>query len=174
MSARSVEPLVRELEAVFRTLIDQHESLHDAVRGKLDAMRRADNGEMLSAAHREGEIVARIREIDEQRKTLVVRCCQASGIPKSANAGHVSLKALAGHLNPNLRARLTGLGEVLRERMLEVAEANRVVELVSREMLDHFKQLFSAFTRDEDGSQTYSAGGVLKTDSGTSVLDAVG
>ena len=58
--------------------------------------------------------------------------------------------------------------------MLKVAEANRVVEMVCREMLNHFKNVFSAFTQDDEGAQTYSRGGAVEAGMSVKVLDAVG
>jgi hypothetical protein len=62
----------------------------------------------------------------------------------------------------------------LREEMLKLAETNRVVELVCREMLAHFKMLFSAMVQSEEDGPTYSPTGEMGPSKGTRVFDAVG
>ena len=58
--------------------------------------------------------------------------------------------------------------------MLKVAETNRVVDLVSREMLAFFKAVFTAIVKDDTAPRPYSAGGEMGTPAGARVLDAVG
>ncbi|MBK8267497.1 MAG: hypothetical protein IPK83_04010 [Planctomycetes bacterium] len=49
-----------------------------------------------------------------------------------------------------------------------------MVDLVCREMMAHFKTLFSAMTRDEEAPKTYSHRGAIESRGQVTVLDAVG
>lgn len=174
MNGNETGTVVNELISLLEKLIALQEGLRGVIREKLDAMRRMDMEDMISAAHREGEIAAQVSALDEMRKKIAGDLCRTAGFPKTVRAEHVTLNALSERMDAPVRARLMELGNGLREQMLKVAEANRVVELVSREMLIHFKNLFSAFTQSEDGPQTYSRGGAAEAGAGSSVLDAVG
>lgn len=174
MSKRQIKKLTGDLASLLEQLIELQKVLHGVIRGKLDAMRGCDAPSMTASAHREGDASAKIAALDDCRRRCVGELCLALDIPRPGRIENVTLRTLAGHLDRKLGDRLTQLGEVLRERMLKVAEANRVVELVTQEMLQHFRNLFSVFTQDEDGSQTYSPGGAVASGAGTKVLDAVG
>ncbi|MCG8404319.1 MAG: flagellar protein FlgN [Phycisphaerales bacterium] len=167
-------PSPDELISLLEQLIALQEALQVVIREKLEAMRRSDMDGMISAAHREGELAARVSVLDECRKRVAAELCRTKGLPKSARVEHVTLNILVERLGNPHRARLLELGNTLRVQMLKVAELNRVVELVSHEMLAHFKNLFSAFTQSEDGPRTYSRGGAVEAGSGANVLDAVG
>ena len=174
MKQDSTKALVGELAAQLQKMIGLQERLHEVIREKLEAMRRCDTEHMLSATGREGEIAAQISALNDRRTETAGRMCDALGIQRPPAVAPVTLRFLAGRLDSGFRQRLVELGDELRDCMLKVAEANRVVEMVSREMLAHFKDLFAAFTRAEDGPQTYSRGGAMEHATGTQVLDSVG
>lgn len=165
---------VLELSALFGELTALQESLHGVITIKLEAMRRSDVDGMLAASHREGELAAKAEQLDETRKQIVTRICLVLGIAPEAGGRPVRLSSILSRLDPSLRPRLAQLAAALRERMLKVAEANRVVELVCREMLAHFKALFAAMTQDEENVEVYSAAGGATRTGGPRVLDAVG
>lgn len=165
---------VGELVELLAELIARHESLHAVVALKLEAMRRADVEGMLAAAHREGELTAGVGELDARRREIVSRACAALGLPPTERGRPIRLSLIAGRLDAASRDRLLRLAQTLRERMLKVAELNRVVELVSREMLAHFKTLFTAMIQDGQAPGTYSAAGGVERDAGPLMLDAVG
>jgi hypothetical protein len=166
--------LTAELGSVLNRLIGLQSELHGAIDEQLDAMRRSDAGDMMAAAQCEGRLCSRISALDERRREIVAALCECTGLVAPAGVQHVSLRMLAVGLDESQRTELLEAGQALREKMLQVAEANRVVELVSREMLAHFRDLFAAFTQDDDSRPTYSRGGSLEAGKGVKVLDAVG
>ena len=159
---------------MLEQLVGLQKKLHGVIGEKLEAMRRCDTEAMMSAAQREGEIASKVAAMDERRKQIVVDLCTALGMRRPATTKYVTLRVLGDRLDETLRRTLMQLGDSLREWMLKVAEANRVVEMVCREMLNHFKNVFSAFKQDDAGSQTYSRGGAVEAGTGIQVLDAVG
>lgn len=163
-----------DLASLLAELIAMQESLHAVVAIKLESMRKADVDGMLAAAHREGELTAKIGETDSRRRDLVARLCSGLGLPSTERGKPIRLSLIASRLERTSSNHLLKLAQVLRDRMLKVAEINRVVELVSREMLAHFKTLFSAMIQDGEMPGTYSAVGAVDRGASPLMLDAVG
>jgi len=174
MNRSVVTMLTGELAELIKQLINIQIALRAVVREKLDAMRRSDTDGMLKAARREGDMAAEVSALDEKRSDIVSRLCAALEMPAIHDGAAVPLRALTEVLEPESASVLANLANRLREEMLKLAEANRVVELVSREMLAHFKTLFSAMVQDDDDAPTYSAAGEVGPAAGARVLDAIG
>jgi hypothetical protein len=166
--------LADELEALFDQLIERQVVLHSLAREKLAAMRRADVNGMLAIARRESEEAIRTAELDRQREDVVTRLGFKFGISPGIRGTGVTLRQLLEHLEPEARRRLVLLADRLRTGMLKLAEANRVVELVCREMLAHFKAVFTAMMRDDETPPTYSAAGEIGSAVRPRVFDALG
>ncbi len=174
MSHTQTPSLATELINVLEQLSGLQDRLLLAIDAKLEAMRRADVAAMTASSRREAELAAEAATLDQRRCLIAVDLSRALGLPIPPRAENVSLRSLCGRLEEEVRARLTQAGDVLREKMLKVAESNRVVELVCREMLAHFKTVFSAFTRDDDAPRNYSPKGSIESRGQIAVLDAVG
>ncbi len=112
-------------------------------------------------------------ELDCRRMERVSQLATALGVPTAKNARTVTLRSLITKLDTESGRRLAKLAQRLREEMLKLAEANRVVEMVSKEMLVHFKILFAAMVRAAEDSPTYRRGGEPAGASGAMVVDAV-
>ena len=174
MSAAPSTTPVDRLAAILEELAARQTELHGVIRGKLDAMRRADVEGMIAASHREGELVNEVTLLDAQRREIAAELCAEIGIHSVERGRPASLRRIAARLGAVDRPRIIKLADLLRERMLKVAEANRVVELVSREMLAFFKAVFTAIVKDDATPRLYSACGEIGTPPGARVLDAVG
>jgi hypothetical protein len=148
--------------------------LRAALEAKLGAMRRSDVDGMLKTSRREGDLAAEVSTLDEERCRIVSELCKALDVPLIGSARTVTLSALLVKLDRDSGERLAGLATHLREEMLKLAETNRVVELVCREMLAHFKTLFSAMVRSDEDGPTYSQSGEMGPSKGTRVFDTVG
>lgn len=174
MSTATARSPVDRLAALLEELTARQESLHRVIRGKLEAMRRADVEGMIAASHREGESTNEVALLDAQRREIAAELCVEIGIPAMERGRPASLRKIAARLREADRTRIVKLADLLRERMLQVAEANRVVELVSREMLAFFKAVFTAIVKDDAAPRVYSACGEMGAAAGARVLDAVG
>ena len=170
----NIPALTRQLMGLLTSLIERQTALHAAIADKLSAMRRASVPDMLDASSREGQIVDEILKLDQGRVETAAALAQLLKMPTVGAATTVSLRAIAARLDPANGAQLLQLATSLREKMLSVAKANRVVELVCKEMLAHFKTLFASLIQPETPNQTYSpAGAVDPRGHGALVLDAV-
>lgn len=166
--------MVNELCGVLERLVELQDAIHRVIRRKLDVMRTSDPTEIMRVCAEEAELAAQSANLDAARRRLVGDLCEIAGMPRPSQPERVTLRALTQALPVDGRERLLSLGEALRMRMLKVAESNRTVELVCREMLAHFKQLFSAFTTPDEETGTYSGTGTRHAAKGAAVLDAVG
>lgn len=174
MSHTQKQIMAGELIGILEHLSGLQDRLLSAIDAKLEAMRRADVAAMTASSRREAELAAEAATLDQRRCLIAVDLSRALGLPIPPRAENVSLRILCGRLGGEAGARLTHAGNVLREKMLKVAESNRVVELVCREMLAHFKAVFSAFTRDDEAPRNYSPKGSIESRGQIAVLDAVG
>lgn len=171
---QNIQIMATDLEGMLGRLGALQSRLLDEIEAKLAAMRRSDAAAMTAASHAEGEIVAKVAALDEKRNWLIIEMCKALGIQIPPRAQSISLRSICAKLDAHTASRLLAAGAALRETMLMVAEANRVVDLVCREMMAHFKTLFSAMTRDEEAPKTYSHRGAIESRGQVTVLDAVG
>jgi hypothetical protein len=169
-TARAAEELI----ALIEQLADKQAALQGAVGAKLETMRRCDVDGMLAGSLREANLTAEVAALDQRRQEVVSRLGAALALPKGANGKSVTLRTLMPKLEPAAAKRLAKAAERLRGEMLKLAEANRVVDLVCREMMVHFKALFTAMVQSESDPSTYSRGGEVGPVAGARVLDAVG
>src|SRR5262245_42109896 len=128
-----ISVLVDELAGALERLCKIQTLVNNAVRDKLDAMRRAEVAEITARAHREGELAAQAVELDKTRRGVVVRLCKVLGVNPMEGDREISLRSLIRRLAPGHRDRLAALANDLRERMIATAESNRVVEIVCHE-----------------------------------------
>jgi hypothetical protein len=171
---QQTQNMTSELAGILDRLRKLQERMLGELDAKLEAMRRSDVNAMTAASHAEGELAGKVASLDERRCWLVVELCKSLGVQIPPKAQNVSLRSICAKLDEKTATRLSAAGSALREIMLKVAEANRIVELVCREMLAHFKTLFSAMTRDDEAPTTYSHRGAIEARGQVTVLDAVG
>lgn len=174
MNKRLVENLTRCLCEALDGLIGVQDRLHEVMQTKLDAMRRCDVDGMIAAGRDEQRLASEASALDARRLEIVGQMLPPLGLARHAAARAISIRMLAARAPKPVADRLTATAKTLRERMLKVAEANRVVELVSREMLGHFRSMFSAMVQDDEEPQTYSPRGGADRAVGARVFDAVG
>ncbi len=166
--------LIGELIALIEQLVDKQTALQTVISAKLEAMRRCDPEGMFAASRREGDLTAEVSVLERRRQEVVSRLCPALGLPVEKSAGAMTLRTLIPELDPQAGKRLVRAADRLRGEMLKLAEANRVVDIVCRQMMAHFKSLFAAMVQPETDASTYSSVGEVGLPAGARVLDAVG
>ena len=172
MNRERVDNLTNDLATVLDRMIAMHELQLGILQRKLDAMRTSDPEQITQICGEESDIAGALVELNTKRYRVVADICEALGMERPDKPERITLRSLVQALPSGLQQRLLALGEELRLNMLKVAEINRTVELVCREMLTHFKVLFSAFATG-DGNDMYSDTGSRRTGAGVGVLDAV-
>jgi hypothetical protein len=165
---------MNELCGVLERLAELQQRLYDTILRKLDVMKTSDPHEIIRICSDEADLAAQAANLDAARRRLVGDLCETAGIPRPSQPERITLRALGQAVDIEGRERMLSLGETLRMQMLKVAEANRTVELVCREMLAHFKRMFAAFATPVNDDRTYSDKGARRKATGAGVLDAVG
>lgn len=165
-ASQSVDALMRLLDL----LIVRHEALHTVIADKLEAMRRSNVPAMLEASAREAAVADEILKLDQQRAAVATDLARRMQWPANVT---VRIRALAARLEPAAAKKLIDRADVLREKMLSVARANRVVELVCKQMLQHMKAVFADLVQPDDSNKTYSAGGGVERPAGPQVFNTV-
>jgi len=168
----SLSSMIRELANILDGLIRRHEEMHAVIRAKLESMRLGDVDGMLAGARRERDLTEAVSRLSEERIRVVTAAAKVLNLPVPPTA--ISVRMLAARLEPAERGELLGRAHSLREWMVAVGEANRTVEYVCREMLMHFKTVFTSIVRGGDTPVTYQRDGDLNGYSGVQVLDALG
>ncbi|GJQ27980.1 MAG: hypothetical protein HBSAPP02_30120 [Phycisphaerae bacterium] len=166
-------PMTQGVEALARLLdqlIARHEALHTVIADKLESMRRSDVPAMLEASAREAAMTDEILKLDQQRAAVATDLATRMQWPANVT---VRIRALAARLEPAAAKKLIDRADVLREKMLAVARANRVVELVCKQMLQHMKAVFADLVHPDDSNRTYSAGGGVERPAGPQVFNTV-
>lgn len=135
---------VVELRALLRALLRLQTELHAVLRAKLDAMKRADVDGMRAAGARVLELTDTFERLDLQRVAVVSRLAAAHGLRPDHT---LRLSELIAAYPQPLRSELAALATALRQRMLAVGDANRVIAQVSQEMVEHFRTVFEAMTQ---------------------------
>jgi hypothetical protein len=174
MSRNELTRLTGELIVLIEQMIDRQVALRDVVQGKMEAMRRCDVDAMLKTSHQESDLTTAVAALDRRRCEIVSRMCRLMDFSRKTDVKAVTLRMLAAKLDPQSGGRLTQLADRLRAEMLKLAEANRVIELVCREMMAYFKALFTAMVQSEHDAPTYSPDGEVGPAAGARVLEAVG
>jgi hypothetical protein len=164
---READADVMALRDLLADLIDVQNDMHSALEGQLDAMSRADIDGMQVAAAKITALSRRFELLDVQRQAVVSRLARRGGRRDS-----VALSELIPCCPDSYREELSRLGTALRDRMLAVADAGRVSNLVCREMSAHFQSVFEAMTRAAAPSG-YSRDGRMESGP-VHVLNAVG
>ena len=168
---KPVQDLVDQLTLVLSQMSGGQDKLLEIIKTKHEAMRKSNVQAMLVASANEGVLSNALLDLDKHRRDLSL---QLSSLLKVGTPGlQVTLRALASRLPTDVGARLLSVAAELRQRMLKVAEANRVVELVCQRMLANFKAVFSAMAQAADAPPTYSSAGQRSQSTEAMVLDAV-
>lgn len=159
------------------TLMGDLKKLHDemlsVIQQKLNAMRRADTDALNSCVARERFLAERVQKQEGLRRQLVQILWKELGLPSEQSSG-LGLRDLAERLPEPRRGQLLVLGEELRELIGKIDNANKVVALVTGEMLKHFRHVHSAMARSGPSTGRYAANGQIAVERPTQVFDAVG
>lgn len=172
MKTAAPSTAIRDLSGILDGLIHQHEEMHSVIRAKLESMRLGDVEGMLAGSRHERELTDAVARLNDERIRLVAGLVKTLNLPVTASA--VSIRMLAARLGAAERTALMGKANRLRDWMVAVGEANRTVEQVCREMLVHFKVVFTSIVRGAEPAATYQRDGDTACQSGVQVLDALG
>ncbi len=155
---QSVSRRVSDLVVVLDRLADLHGELQTLLCAKLEAMRRADHETINRNLAGEQACIRRIEEQDGLRKQLMMLVGHALGL--SAEESRIlSIRRLAERLSTSNAERLTPVAGRLREAVESVAGLNRMIGIVSRDLLSTLGEVFDALKTSGDSVGIYGESG---------------
>lgn len=169
----NVERRTGELQTLLSELSDSYAHLERVLERQLEAMRRAEPAAMHALSDEAGRIASRIRERDGLRVQLMGVLGTGLGLEAEA-ARRMSLRELAERLGEPQRGALLVLAERLRVQALRVDRLNRIIALVSGEMLRHMRRVYEALSEGAEKPVTYSARGHSRPAAVSRVFEMVG
>lgn len=166
---RRLNDLVRLLDGLYGL----HDELAGVIRGKIEAMKRADAEQMRLHGEREQSLVDAIREREGLRRQMMDQVAQDIGLP-ARSARTISLRQLAARTPRPHRDALERTGDKLRDCMARVAAANRVAGEIAKQVVGHLRWVFASVRPLDSRPMGYSQAGRLVSATETSLLDAMG
>ncbi len=168
-SATRVRDLVR--------LLDQMASLYGQmftfIDEKLAAMRRADEVAMTAANAKEHLLADRLAEREGLRKQLMDAVGDEIGLA-SRLGRQLTVTQLANRLSGSEKVAVLASADRLRKEVSRVSQANRVAGVVAREVVNHLRWVFAAVRPGDEKPSGYSKTGVVMSQSGGPMFDALG
>ncbi len=163
----------RDLLRLFDALAELNERLFVLLGSKIDAMKRADLAAMRGCGEGERELVEQLQQREGLRRQLMDAIGEELGLSSRA-ARLLTVTQLASRISEPQRAALLKAADLVRKAVLKVAQANRVVGTVSREVLNHLKWVFASVRPRDEKPAGYAGDGVLVTSSGAAMFEMVG
>lgn len=174
MKTQSAGDKTASLLTLLEGLEGLHRELYDVICEKIDRMRTSDIDGMRESIERESKLVEQITEQEALRRQLMTVAGGELGIA-AHTACTMNVRQLADRLPEPLRGELLEAADRLRSTVAKVAQRNRVAALVAREILRHFRHVFSAMTSTDSGQASgYTQRGERRSASQRQLLDAVG
>ncbi|MBU0718320.1 MAG: flagellar export chaperone FlgN [Planctomycetes bacterium] len=173
MNTATARNRVPDLLTLCRGLESLYDELLITIRGKLDAMKRSDVGQMRTFNERERNLAQRIREREGLRRQLMDVIGAQLGLP-AATGRALSASQLAARLEPGQSAELREIAGRLREKVTCVSSANRVAGVIARRITDHLQWVFAAVKPTGDKPAAYSGEGTITNLVQTTLFSAVG
>lgn len=140
---REAPKRLRELLMLLAQLTKTYDELHEAIRGKLAAMRAADLRQMREWASAEARLAGRIQEREGLRRQIMESVGAEIGL-SPVRSRELTISALAAHLADPERSQLLRVADALRRKVIAVSHANRVAGSATRETLAHLGHVFAS------------------------------
>lgn len=164
---------LRNLIRLLGGLQELHEKLRSLVEAKMDAMKRADVAAMSEVARDEKATAKRLAECEVSRRRLMEAMGKELGLtPQQGQA--LTVSQLASRLSESDRSILHDAAEKLREVASRLAQVNRVVGVLSREILNHLKWVFASVKPAGQQPVGYSGTGALVGTDKRRIFETVG
>lgn len=171
MDQTKADNLARDLVRLLSDLSGMHAELIMHMRGKLEAVRRADSDTIQSITARELLLAGRIKERDGLRRQMVRLIEAKLELPVT---GTTRLTELAEHLAEPRRSQLLVVAAGLRERLEELQRLQATNRLVTEGMLKHLEAVLAVMTAAGQSSEVYSPTGRRELARSANVFEAVG
>lgn len=163
-AARELNENLAALQALLRELVDQASQ-------KLTAMRTVDVDGLTSSAAREGELLAQVQRVAQQREAILARAAQ--DMPDAAGPVYPLSRLLEKIPEPYssaLRARNAALQRVA----ADLQEKNATVAAVAQSLQSHIRAVFTELAKVNVETVIYGPKGQHEPKPVRTWIDAVG
>ncbi len=158
MTRRVESKRLKDLIKLFAGMQKLQEQLRGLIAAKVDAMKRADISAVGDWCRQEQVLAKQLAEREVARRRIMDAMRKELGLP-DRDARAVTVSQLASRMSESQRSTLQDAADRLRKVALQVVQANRVVGIVSREILNHLKWVFASVKPKEDQPLGYSGDG---------------
>ncbi len=148
-TAAPCPPDADRLDTLLSTLIDEHRALLALAHDHRDALGQADARRLQAVVEQTGEVLERIRTVEDERRRLVAR---PDGRPNTID----ELLQVVGEAD---RHRLSGRAATLRDLIQTVQREHETVRLASEALATHMKGLMQQVAAKLSHAGTYGRAG---------------
>jgi hypothetical protein len=164
---------VSTLAQLLDELTKLHGALVQAVDERIAALRTSDFEALRAALEAEERLLERLRERDGLRRQLTENIARGYGIAPGG-ASKLSARQLAGRIGGANGAALIAAADRLKPVLEQLAQRNRLAQLITRNVLRHVEHLFAALTGGPNPQRDYGRGGAVSYRPGQIIFDTVG
>lgn len=168
----NLDVLAKNLARLLAQMVELHGELATLMRGKLDAVRRADSDRMQSITAREQMLTERVVEREGLRRQITRHIIEGLGLDPAEHAG-IRLTDLAEYLPEPRRSQLLVAAAGLKDKLAEIERIRVTTTLVTQEMLKHMEEVFAVMTAGP-AADVYSRSGRPAKPGSANVFEAVG
>jgi flagellar biosynthesis/type III secretory pathway chaperone len=163
--------IVAELLEALGALQGLLQRLADLAGRKLEAMRRADAGELQSCTAMEHRLLADVARGQQERDAILARLAQALHSPQPTTA---SLAEYARRLPEPFSSYIAARNGALREIARALQQKNRLAASVARSLHAHVRSIFAELARANQESVVYGPDGQHEQTETEAWVNAVG
>ena len=164
-------PIVAELRDALATLHGLLQQLTELAGRKLDAMRRADTGDLQSCAAMEHRLLRDVSAKRKQREAILARLAQSLHWPEAVAA---PLGEIADRLPEPFSSSIRAKNRALREVADTLQQKNRLAAAVARNLHAHVRSIFAELAKANQECVLYGPSGQHEQTSTDAWVDAVG
>lgn len=164
---------IRDLLQLLEQTGDLYGQLLEAVQAKVHAMKRADLHDMREQTQKEHALAKRLHEREGLRGQLMELIGSEMNL-SAREARSLALTQLAKRLPQGQADQLNEIANRLRSTVSQVAHANRVAGVTSREVLNHLKWVLDSVKPQDDRPSGYTGTGSVVTLNETKIFETVG
>jgi flagellar biosynthesis/type III secretory pathway chaperone len=164
-------PIVTEVLDTLATLQGLLQRLTELASRKLDAMRRADTGDLQSCTAMEHRLLADVSAARKEREAIVARLAQTLHWPEAVTA---PLGEVADRLPEPFSSYIRAKNRALREVADTLQQKNRLAAVVARNLHTHVRSIFAELAKANQECVLYGPSGQHEQTSTDAWVDAVG
>jgi len=165
--------LARELVRLLNDMSRLHEELAGLMRGKLEAIRRADSDTIQSITTGELVLANRLAEREGLRRDLVRNILRELGIG-ARKPQTLRMTELAECFAEPTRSRILVAATGLRVSLEEIERLSATTKMITGEMLRHMGEIIEVMTSGGSTTGVYSRAGSREASGRANVFEAVG